>query len=88
MEMVKALPLLGLSSRPNVLVPIKVHILFTRCGFGVCDMPRGISQNICDLFVSRDDPLMSWKTSTRTERLCVLSHDGGWGRGWAPVEPV
>ena len=30
---------------------------------------------ICDLFVSRDDPLMSWKTSTRTEQLYVLSHD-------------
>ena len=30
---------------------------------------------ICDLFVSRDDPLMSSKTSTRTEQLYVLSHD-------------
>ena len=30
---------------------------------------------ICDLFVSRDDPLMSKKTSTRTEQLYVLSHD-------------
>ena len=30
---------------------------------------------ICDLFVSRDDPLMSKETSTRTERLYVLSHD-------------
>ena len=30
---------------------------------------------ICDLFVSRDDPLMSEKTSTRTEQLYVLSHD-------------
>ena len=36
---------------------------------------------ICDLFVSRDDPLMSWKTSTRTEQLYVLSHDRSWGRG-------
>ena len=30
---------------------------------------------ICDLFVSRDDPLMSKKTFTRTEQLYVLSHD-------------
>ena len=30
---------------------------------------------ICDLFASRDDPLMSSKTSTRTEQLYVLSHD-------------
>ena len=30
---------------------------------------------ICDLFVSRDDPLMSKKTSTLTEQLYVLSHD-------------
>ena len=30
---------------------------------------------IRDLFVSRDDPLMSLKTSTRTEQLYVLSHD-------------
>ena len=30
---------------------------------------------ICDLFVSRDDPLMSQKTFTRTEQLYVLSHD-------------
>ena len=43
---------------------------------------------ICDLFVSRDDPLVGWKTSTRTERLCGLGRGGGWGRGWAPVGPV
>ena len=43
---------------------------------------------ICDLFVSRDGPLVSWRDSARTERLYVLSHDGGWGRGWAPVKPV
>ena len=43
---------------------------------------------ICDLFVSRDDPLMSYKASTRTEQLYVLSHDRSWGRGWAPVKPV
>ena len=30
---------------------------------------------ICDLFVSRDDSLMSQKTFTRTEHLYVLSHD-------------
>ena len=30
---------------------------------------------ICDLFVSRDDPLMSYKTFTLTEQLYVLSHD-------------
>ena len=36
---------------------------------------------ICDLFVSRDDPLMSKKTSTRTEQMYVLSHDRSWGRG-------
>ena len=30
---------------------------------------------ICDLFVSRDDPLMSYKTFTRIEQLYVLSHD-------------
>ena len=28
-----------------------------------------------DLFVSRDDPLMSWKPFMRTEQLYVLSHD-------------
>ena len=30
---------------------------------------------ICDLFVSRDDPLIRKKTFTRTEQLYVLSHD-------------
>ena len=43
---------------------------------------------ICDLFVSRDDPLMSQKTFTRTEQLYVLSHDRSRGRGWVPVKPV
>ena len=43
---------------------------------------------ICDLFVLRDDPLMSLKTSTRTEQLYVLSHDRSWGWGWVPVKPV
>ena len=43
---------------------------------------------ICDLFVSRDDPLMGWKTFTRTEQLYVLSHDRSRGRGWDPVKPV
>ena len=43
---------------------------------------------VCYLFVSRDDPLVSWKTFARTERLCVLSREGGWGRGWVPVKPV
>ena len=43
---------------------------------------------ICDLFVSRDDPLMSKKTFTRTEQLYVLSHDRSRGRGWDPVKPV
>ena len=41
-----------------------------------------------DLFVSRDDPLMSYKTFTRTEQLYVLSHDWSWGRGWDPAKPV
>ena len=36
---------------------------------------------ICDLFVSRDDPLMSWKTFKRTEQLYVLSHDRSRGQG-------
>ena len=43
---------------------------------------------VCDLFVSRDDPLVGWEASTRAERLCVLGRVGGWGRGWAPVKPV
>ena len=43
---------------------------------------------ICDLFVSRDDPLMCKKTFTRTEQLYVLSHDRSRGRGWDPVKPV
>ena len=43
---------------------------------------------ICDLFVSRDDPLMSQKTFSRTEKMYVLSHDRSWGRGWDPVKPV
>ena len=43
---------------------------------------------ICDLFVSRDDPLMSYKTFTLTEQLYVLSHDRSWGRGCDPVKPV
>ena len=43
---------------------------------------------ICDLFVSRDDSLMSYKTFTRSEQLYVLSHDRSWGRGWDPVKPV
>ena len=30
---------------------------------------------ICDLFVSRDDPLVGWGASTRSERLCVVGHD-------------
>ena len=41
-----------------------------------------------DLFVSRDDPLMSSKTFTQTEQLYVLSHDRSWGRGWDPVKPL
>ena len=45
---------------------------------------------VCDLFVSRDDPLVNWGGggSAWTERLCVLGRDGGWGRGWVPVVPV
>ena len=40
---------------------------------------------ICDLFVSRDDPLMSYKTFTRTEQLYVLSHDRSRGRVGIPL---
>ena len=43
---------------------------------------------ICDLFVSRDDPLVSLKTFMRTEQLYVLSHDRSRGRGCVPVKPV
>ena len=43
---------------------------------------------VCDLFVSHGGPLLGWKAFARTEQLCVLSHGGGWGRGWVPVEPV
>ena len=43
---------------------------------------------ICELFVSRDDLLMSYKTFTQTEQLYVLSHDRSRGRGWDPVIPV
>ena len=43
---------------------------------------------ICDLFVSRDDPLMGYKTFTRTEQLYVLSHYRSRGRGWDPVKPA
>ena len=43
---------------------------------------------ICDLFVSRDDALMSKKTFMRTEQLYVLSHDRSRGRGLVPVKPV
>ena len=43
---------------------------------------------VCDLFVSRDDPLVGWRASARAGRLCVLGRGGGWGRGWAPVGPI
>ena len=43
---------------------------------------------ICDLFVSRDDPLLSQKTFTRTEQLNVSSHNRSRGRAWVPVKPV
>ena len=43
---------------------------------------------VCSLFVSRGGPLVCWRAFARTERLCVLSRGGGWGRGWDPVEPV
>ena len=43
---------------------------------------------ISDLVASRDDPLMSSKTFTRTEQLYVLSHDRSRGRRWDPVKPV
>ena len=42
---------------------------------------------IRDFFVSPDDPLVRYKTFTRTEQLYVLSHDRSRGRGWDPVYP-
>ena len=42
---------------------------------------------ICDLFVARNVPWMSLKTSTQTEQICFYRHYGSWGgEGWDPVK--
>ena len=65
-----------------------VGFLLLQCSSGVVRHPRDLQfvsvessslfhhiiVFICDLFVSRDDSLMSWKTFTRTEQLYVLGH--------------